>query len=103
MLMMPTGRYDEYQRKVMVTSSGTLKDGDTCLILPQHDYFTAQFRLIQIIAEEHEGDMEKAIEEFLCSHAESFNTFWRKNPDKRKQLTDFYIQDLAEKGAYNHR
>lgn len=80
-----------------------LKDKEPCYVVPQHDYFIAQFQLIGIIAEELGGDMEKAIDEFLSGHADAFNSFWRNNPDKRNTLPASYLKDLFENGVYNHR
>ncbi|MBI2103271.1 hypothetical protein HYT55_05495 [Candidatus Woesearchaeota archaeon] len=100
---MTSGRYDSYQRRVTVTSQTDLKDGDPCLVLPHLEYIAAQYRLLQIIAEEHEGNFEKAVDEFLATHAEAFNAFWRRNPEKRKQLPELYLKELIESGTYNHR
>lgn len=100
---MMIGRFDGYQRKVVVMSQTELKDGDHCLVLPHLEYLVAQYKLLQIIAEEHEGNFEKAVDEFLATHAEAFNSFWQKNPEKRKQLPEVYIKELFENGTYNHR
>jgi len=100
---MISGIYDAYQRKIILSAPAMLKDQEPCSVFPQHDYFVAQFQLVQIIAEELGGDMEKAIDEFLCCHADAFNSFWRNNPDKQSQMPASYLKDLTKKEVYNHR
>ena len=98
---MAAGRYDAYCRRVLIDEALTIPDGGRCLIFPDHPYLRAQVKLIEILRENHKGDLTAAMDDYLAEHAERFSEFWKAHPDQREDVLGSYFLDLEHQKIYS--
>ncbi len=101
MVRMVTGRYDAYSRKILIDEALSIPDGGRCLIFSDHPYLRAQVKLIEILKEDHKGDLTAAMDDYLAKHAERLIDFWKTHPDQREDVLESYFLDLEHQRTYH--